>query len=158
MDTDADQQPTSNDNDNDNDNDNTAADVIDLWFGAEVWCDATRVGTVCGFVSSTMSPRVHEVIVRDDAHRHAEHPVGLGDISGTTGGRAVAVALPADDVRARRCATETVIIDETDQLWWSELESGLYDEWMLHPEPLHIPVVVPKLEPGHALVRDHAAV
>lgn len=139
--------------------DPTAADtVIDLWFGAAVWCDTTRVGTVCGFVCSTLSPHMHEVIVRDDAHGHAEHPVALRDIGNGTERRDVAVTLSPDDVRSRTCATETVLVDDVDQLWWADVETGRYDEWTLHPEPVHIPVVVPKLEDGDALVRAHAAV
>lgn len=132
--------------------------VIDLWFGAVVWCGEVRVGTVRGFVCSTMSPHLHSVIVRDDERGHTEHPVAVADIGESTDHRDVAVTLPAEQVRAQRCPTETVIVDEPDEMRWIDLEYGPYDGWTPHVEPLHIPVTVPKLDPGDTQVRTHAVV
>lgn len=131
--------------------------VLDLWFGAAVWCETTRVGTVCGFVCSALSPHLHEIYVRDDARPHDEHPVALRDI-GDTDHHDVVVNLSADAVEASVCATDTITIDDVDQMWWAEVESGTYDEWLLHPEPVRIPVVVPHLEHGDVLVRANTDV
>lgn len=134
-----------------------ANDTFDVWHGAAVWCDRSRAGTIAGVLCDAETTVVVDLVVRDDDRPYDQYLVAVRDVE-TADRSDLVVGLPVDALRSRRLPTVSVQIDEVDQMWWTDLEMGVAEPWMVHPEP--VPFVVPEPDPpsGQILVVNPAAV
>jgi hypothetical protein len=131
----------------------TSSDVLDVRGGAAVICgDGTRVGTLAGVVATAVVPHVTALVVRDiDSHR-PWHPVPLADVAAATPD-AIDLAVAPHDLQARTFPTRVIMINDVRHDLWDDLDLGQCPGMWMPPEPpLRLPVTVPRLEPGEALI------
>lgn len=134
-----------------------AHDTIDVWYRASVWCHRVSAATVSGIVYDRSATAVIDLVVRDDERPHDQYLVALHDVE-TAERNALVVSLSVDALRARPLPTASVQIDDVDQLWWTDLELGVTEPWMVHPEPVPFAVPEPDLPSGQLLVANPAVV